>query len=291
MLRGSESARESERDKNGSALFEKRHRNGSGLQYCESRNSAERCHEEPCHEEPRDEEPVAKYLVPPSSVAAAREPKELTDRQRAIHALSRLTFGPRPGDVDAVLSKGVNAWIEDQLHPESIDDSALNARLAPYATTRMSLKQLAEAFPSDAVIRQLIAGKRMMPADPALKLVYAVNAARIEQQDANKTSTPPAAGAAATGANASASAQQWRPPRPTRSHHLPKIRLDPSATACWRCQRISASQLEENDPAEELVNLPNRIAWGAARPAGGGRDTPRARDFSCALSQPRGVLS
>ena len=90
--------------------------------------------------------------------------------------------------------KGLDSWIEDQLHPESIDDSALNPRLGPYATTRMNPKQLAQTFPSDGVIRQIIAGKRQMPDDPTSKLVYSVNVARIEQQDAAKTAAnaPPA---------------------------------------------------------------------------------------------------
>ncbi len=47
-----------------------------------------------------------------------------------LHAVNRLTFGPKPGEVDAVLAQGLDSWIEDQLHPESIDDSALNASSA-----------------------------------------------------------------------------------------------------------------------------------------------------------------
>src|SRR5271155_3553823 len=126
-----------------------------------------------------------KPASPPSN-PAARDAAILTERQRAIHALNRLTFGPRPGDPDALMSKGVDAWIEDQLHPESIDDSALNPRLGAFASTRMNPKQLAQTFPSDGVIRQIIAGKRPMPDDPAAKLVYSVNVARIQQQEAIK---------------------------------------------------------------------------------------------------------
>jgi hypothetical protein len=38
-----------------------------------------------------------------SSDATSRtHPATLSDRERVIHALNRLTFGPRPGDVDAV---------------------------------------------------------------------------------------------------------------------------------------------------------------------------------------------
>ncbi len=40
--------------------------------------------------------------------------------QRAMHALSRLTFGPRPGDLDHVRAIGVQAYVEQQLNPESI---------------------------------------------------------------------------------------------------------------------------------------------------------------------------
>ena len=47
------------------------------------------------------------------------------DQRRALHALNRLTFGPRPGDVQQVMAIGVEQWIDLQLHPEKIDDSAL----------------------------------------------------------------------------------------------------------------------------------------------------------------------
>jgi hypothetical protein len=53
------------------------------------------------------------------------------DQRRALHALNRLTFGPRPGDVQRVMAIGVDKWIDLQLHPEKIDDSALAAHLEP----------------------------------------------------------------------------------------------------------------------------------------------------------------
>jgi hypothetical protein len=63
------------------------------------------------------------------------------DQRRALHALNRLTFGPRPGDVQLVLAMGVEQWIDLQLHPEKIDDGALNGRLEPLRTLRMSTRQ------------------------------------------------------------------------------------------------------------------------------------------------------
>ncbi len=62
----------------------------------------------------------------------------LTDQQRALHALNRLGFGPRPGDVERVMKNGVDAWIEQQLHPERIPDDAVQTRLEQYATLKMS---------------------------------------------------------------------------------------------------------------------------------------------------------
>jgi uncharacterized protein (DUF1800 family) len=56
-----------------------------------------------------------------------------SERQRAEHALNRLSFGARPGDVERVLHVGVDRWIEQQLHPERIDDRAVEARVARYS--------------------------------------------------------------------------------------------------------------------------------------------------------------
>jgi uncharacterized protein (DUF1800 family) len=43
---------------------------------------------------------------------------------RALHVLNRLTFGPRPGDVERVLHTGIENWINQQLNPKSVMDSA-----------------------------------------------------------------------------------------------------------------------------------------------------------------------
>ena len=131
---------------------------------------------------------------------ARRKPKETAppganDQKHALHALNRLTFGPRPGDVQHVMAVGVDRWIDLQLHPERIDDSALNARLQPFRTLRMSTKELAENFPDGQEINQVRNGKRPMPSDPALRMVYQVQIARQQEkkerkQEAAKNSAP-----------------------------------------------------------------------------------------------------
>ncbi len=78
--------------------------------------------------------------------AGATPSKQLSDRQRAEHALNRLGFGPRPGDVDRVLAEGVDKWIERQLHPEKIDDAAVVARLASFETLKMNNGDMIEQY-------------------------------------------------------------------------------------------------------------------------------------------------
>lgn len=60
----------------------------------------------------------------------------------ALHVLNRLAFGPRPGDVAEVQRIGAKAYIEAQLQPDSIDDSALEAKVASLDLLRASPERL-----------------------------------------------------------------------------------------------------------------------------------------------------
>ena len=84
---------------------------------------------------------------------------QMDQDKRAVHALNRLTFGPRPGDVERVQAMGVDRWIDQQLHPERIDDSALDAHLAPFRTLNMDAHELMEDFPSGEMIKAVADGK------------------------------------------------------------------------------------------------------------------------------------
>jgi uncharacterized protein (DUF1800 family) len=126
-----------------------------------------------------------------------------TEQKRAVQALNRLTFGPRPGDVQQVTAMGVDHWIDLQLHPEKITDSAVEARLAPFRTLHMSSKEIVEEFPDNQMIKQVMDGKKPMPSDPAKRAVFEVQIARLqEKQQAKKQETaapaPAPAGPAAT---------------------------------------------------------------------------------------------
>ena len=65
---------------------------------------------------------------------AQDEPRPLTDREKVVHVLNRLAFGPRPGQVDAVLESGLDAWIARELDPATIEDP-LDARIAEECPT------------------------------------------------------------------------------------------------------------------------------------------------------------
>jgi len=78
------------------------------------------------------------------------------DRDEIIHVLNRITFGPRPGDVEMVQKMGgVHAYIEQQLHPEQIDDSAVEQDLASLDMLQKSPEELAQIFQDEQKARQL----------------------------------------------------------------------------------------------------------------------------------------
>src|SRR5580692_254108 len=72
---------------------------------------------------------------------------DLTEDEAILHAMNRLAYGPRPGDVEQIRQTGLEKWIEQQLHPETINDADLNLRLERYPTLAMSSKHLLEEFP------------------------------------------------------------------------------------------------------------------------------------------------
>ncbi|HUJ71080.1 MAG TPA: DUF1800 domain-containing protein [Verrucomicrobiae bacterium] len=70
----------------------------------------------------------------------------LTERQKIIHVLNRLGYGPRPGDVEQVEKMGLQRYLQQQLHPERIDDTALRADLAKFDILTMDTPGLFNTF-------------------------------------------------------------------------------------------------------------------------------------------------
>ena len=148
---------------------------------------------------------VALLVMPPGEAFAwghkkkkqqptAESTSPLTPDQRALHALNRLTFGPRPGDVAAVEAVGLDKWIDGQLNPETIDDSALEGRLAAYPAMRLSQHELVERFPSNAMIRQAEQGKRGIPWNPVEKAIYNDQIALLKERQQKQAEAKAAQG-------------------------------------------------------------------------------------------------
>ncbi len=106
--------------------------------------------------------------------------------QRIIHALNRFTFGPRPGDLEAVRAMGLERWFDQQLRPASIDETDLNARLDQFPAMQWTTAQLLYYLPGNAVIRQAINGRVNVPADPVMHAIYENQIARITEKKENK---------------------------------------------------------------------------------------------------------
>ncbi len=104
-----------------------------------------------------------------------------TDRA-AAHVLDRLGYGPRPGDIARVRAVGVAAWIEQQLHPERIDDAALGARLAPLVTLALDSRTIVQDYDRPAVAERR--RRTRAAGTPAAAEALAVDADRADQRAA-----------------------------------------------------------------------------------------------------------
>src|SRR6266480_3672786 len=70
----------------------------------------------------------------------------LTPQDSALHALNRLAYGPRPGDVPRVAAEGVMRWIDHQLSPDGIDDDRLAQRERRFDILRYDRGDLAAMY-------------------------------------------------------------------------------------------------------------------------------------------------
>ena len=183
---------------------------------------------------------VPALLLARQNKPTASQAVQMNEHQRALHALNRLTFGPRPGDVQRVESMSVEKWIDQQLHPDRIDNSALEAHLAPFRTLRMSTPELVEKFPSPQMIKAVAEGKRPLPSNAEERAIYQAQLARYEEKQEKKQT----AGTDATNTTTQTdSIDSSAPP------------ADGKLTLEQRRERHKARLQAETD-AEQLLDLP-----------------------------------
>lgn len=129
---------------------------------------------------------LALLAVTPLAAQEVETPP-LNERERAAHVLSRLAYGPRPGEVDRLVEMGVDAWLEDQLSAKPATDPRLADRLSEFQTLGLGVAECAlftytprEDQQSEADQR-LARRKRRIPRDELMEAV-ALRAAFSERQ-------------------------------------------------------------------------------------------------------------
>jgi uncharacterized protein (DUF1800 family) len=86
---------------------------------------------------------IAAMAIPRSATATDPFELKLSPDQKTVQALSRLTFGPRPGDMDQVRRIGLSKWIEQQLNPDQIAENPILAeRLKPLESITLPVAEV-----------------------------------------------------------------------------------------------------------------------------------------------------
>ena len=115
------------------------------------------------------------------ALGSQRTTSALSEEQLAVHLLNRLGFGPRPGDIERVLSMGIEAYIEEQLNPERIPDPVVDEKLTSFKTLRMDipdlLAQTGPILPEAARRRATIFERRAVVEQPTVPPLIGVTAA------------------------------------------------------------------------------------------------------------------
>src|SRR5262245_38487916 len=89
------------------------------------------------------------FLVLPFLLLAglAAAPAVVSEKDQINHVLNRIAFGARPGDVERVQKMGIRKYIEQQLHPETIDDSDTAARLKSLTSLGLDVSDVFRRYP------------------------------------------------------------------------------------------------------------------------------------------------
>jgi uncharacterized protein (DUF1800 family) len=120
------------------------------LAWAEPRSSAAELHSEPST--PKDNDKTGSQANFPGKLPI----RELNEQEAILHALNKLGFGPRPGEVEQIEKTGLENWIQAQLHPKNIGDTVIDARLAQFPALSLSAAQLLGEYPP-----QDVAAKRL----------------------------------------------------------------------------------------------------------------------------------
>jgi uncharacterized protein (DUF1800 family) len=222
-------------------------------------------------------------LAPVLLLGKKKEGSALDEQKRALQALNRLTFGPRPGDVQRVAAMGVERWIELQLHPEEIDDSALAARLQPLRTLRMSTREIVENFPPPPLIKAVASGRQSLPSDPQERAIYEAQLRRYQQkQERKQASLQPASNTSGqpdtADNNELAQRREERMTAEADAQHILELPPEQRMQAVLRLPPEEQQLLARSLPVDERASLLSGL-------------DPRQRETVMALQNPQQVVT
>ena len=93
----------------------------------------------------------------------------LTEEQKVLHFLNRISFGPKGEAVRKVERLGIRAYLEEQLHPDQIPDSLAEEKLAGLKTMRLSSRELTELYPPPKQAKQQAGQQENMGGQPMMQ--------------------------------------------------------------------------------------------------------------------------
>ncbi|HUP03218.1 MAG TPA: DUF1800 domain-containing protein [Bryobacteraceae bacterium] len=180
---------------------------------------------------------------------AATFSKPLSPDQRIEQALNRLTFGPRPGDAQAVKAMGLKKWIDAQLHPSGIPENlALEAKLKSLDTLQMTSDEIVMDYPPPQVAQRMVSGQLPLPEDPERQVEIRKIAERAGKAQAQ--GQPPA-----------------RQLAPADIFTPAQIRALRQGTAEQRMEVFNGLPSEKQDQVIESMPAVRQVLYDAAPPA------------------------
>ena len=78
----------------------------------------------------------------------------LTERQAAAHLLNRFSYGPKTGEIDAVVKMGLEKWFQQQLEA-NIPDESLSRMLSSYDAINLSNAEVVNKYPKGAQVLRM----------------------------------------------------------------------------------------------------------------------------------------
>lgn len=118
--------------------------------------------------------------------------KKLTEEQKILHVLNRLGYGARPGDVEKVKAIGIEKYIEQQLYPEKISDSFVEAKVNNLVALKMTTEELFAKYPNPGALLQMLQRRNELPKNvsDAYKARKDKAANETEQKEGTATNQP-----------------------------------------------------------------------------------------------------